>query len=162
MMVYRVVDWQKNFENSETRKLKHLRWVPVPNKHDGAAYGRLWSGEFPDAPGIFGAWVLILEVASKCSERGTLAKDGTAIGPREMSQRTRCPEPTYAAAFPALVTIGWLEQVEYRENLPASPETSGAKGREGKGIENASSVVVVPKTIQIGKNPPVRIHARNQ
>jgi hypothetical protein len=137
MKVYRVKDWHTHFENSETRKLKSLKWVPVPNKQDGATYRALW--DLPEAPEVFAAWILLLEVASKCPERGLLAKDGEAIDAAKLALYTGCPEEVYLHAIPALTSIGWLEVVEVDGAspgiLPEAPETSGLKGKEGKGKE---------------------------
>ncbi len=31
-------NWSENFENNRTRDLKEMKWIPVPNKHDGDGY----------------------------------------------------------------------------------------------------------------------------
>ena len=137
MRVYRVKGWDKHFENSETRKLKSLKWVPIPNKQDGSTYRALWN--LPKAPEVFAAWILILEVASKCPDRGTLLKDGEPIDAAKLALRTGCPEAVYLHAIPALTAIGWLELTDVSGDgpgiLPEPPETSALKGREGKGRE---------------------------
>ena len=73
MRLYRVRDWADHFENNRTRELRSLSWVPVPNRHDGDGYRTLI--ERKDGLALFGAWVLILEVASKCNPRGVLVRD---------------------------------------------------------------------------------------
>jgi hypothetical protein len=40
-MLYRIVDWDELFENSRTRQMKKMTWVPLPNKHDGDGYTEL-------------------------------------------------------------------------------------------------------------------------
>ena len=139
MKAYRIRDWSRLFENSETRKLKSLSWVPVPNKHDGAGYRALWEnlpaspetpGDFRGAPEVFAGWILLLELASRCPERGLLVKDGRPMTPREMALKTGAPEKLFVVALKELTSreIGWIEvaEVEIPGNFPTSPETSGA------------------------------------
>ena len=72
MILYRIRDWGRLFENNRTRELKRLEWIAVPNKHDSDGFTDLMSRE--DGPALYGAWVLILEVASKCEIRGVLSR----------------------------------------------------------------------------------------
>ena len=79
---YRVRDWDQHFENSRSRDYKKLDWVPLPNKHDGKGYRRLIALE--NGPALFAAWVLIVQVASKCPQRGVLAdEDGPLLFERD-------------------------------------------------------------------------------
>lgn len=150
--MYRVVDWERHFENNRTRELKTLTWVPFPNKHDGDGYTELL--DHPDGPAHYGAWCAIAQVASKCEPRGTLVRDGarphTAAS---LARMTHFPESIMAAAIERLVVqIKWLEIVpdpEGYEDLAAIPQESATapqspasrvraqegKGREGKGTE---------------------------
>ena len=72
--LYRIKDWDKNFEINRSRQLKRLWWVATPNKHDGDGYTDLITR--PDGISLFGTWCLIVQVASKVPqpERGTLVK----------------------------------------------------------------------------------------
>src|SRR4051812_44415687 len=97
---YRVRDWDSLYENSETRKLKKLSWVPIPNRHDGKGYRRLLAS--PEGPGSFGAWILILEVASRCPTRGVLVDTDGPIDSRGMADKTGYPEKLFKTAFKLL------------------------------------------------------------
>lgn len=140
-MIYRIRDWDKYFETHETRKLKRLAWVPVPNKHDGLGY-RLLMAE-PNGYQHYAAWLLLVQVASKCPRRGTLADDsGNGLNAEQLAAKTGAPSRAFAAAFEALVKVGWLEVLP--ENLPERREITGDSpdvpgpppvGREGKGRE---------------------------
>ena len=89
--LFAVKDWNTLFENAASRKLKGLGWVPIPNGHDSLAYCRMMSRK--DGPEIFAAWILIVQLASRCSERGILASsDGRPYCPEEMAVKTRGPE----------------------------------------------------------------------
>lgn len=123
VLLYRVKDWDKIFENNRTRELKHLDWVPMPNKMDGDGYTELL--DHPDGMSHFAAWVLIVEVASKCDKekRGTLVRDrDVPHDARSLARVTRGSAKIFEAAIPRLVAIGWLEQIEV--NVADQPVTS--------------------------------------
>lgn len=124
-VLYRIKEWDEHFENNRTRELKHMDWVPLPNKHDGDGYTELLS--HPDGAAHFGAWVAIVQVASKCKPRGTLVRsipqEGAGIpqAPAEggrtplrphdstsLSRITRIPAKVFDAVIPRLIQIGWL------------------------------------------------------
>lgn len=147
-MIYRIRDWDRHFETHDTRKMKRLAWVPIPNKHDGLGYRLLL--QQPNGFQHYAAWLLIVQVASKCPNRGTLADDtGNGLTAEALAAKTGAPANVFAKAFAALVEVGWLEAVAEnlpvrREILPESPGTPGdspgapgdSPGRiEGKGKE---------------------------
>lgn len=108
-MLYRVRDWEAHFENSRSRTYKRLDWVPIPNKHDGKGFRRLIAGEH--GPALFAAWVLIVQVASKCPERGVLADEDGPLDADDLCLKTGCPAIVFEQAFEVLSSskIGWLE-----------------------------------------------------
>jgi len=114
--LYRIRDWDTHFENSGSRQLKGTpRWVAVPNKHDGEGYLLLVVAH--DAgPAHFGAWNVILQVASKCVPRGTLIRDnGTPHTALTISIKTSFPKEIIAAALDRLVSedISWMEELDF-------------------------------------------------
>lgn len=137
---YRVKDWDKHFENHESRKVKRSYWVPIPNRHDGKSYRRIAS--HPDGVQVFAAWILILEAASKMPERGVLADEDGPLDAEDLSSMTGFPAAIFEAAFRLLPQdrIGWLEAEEVKprrrkspgisRNLPASPGTPGSSAVE--------------------------------
>ena len=107
-MIYRVREWAALYETATTRKRKQLGWVLVPNRHDSLGYNQLISR--PDGLEMFAAWVLILQVASRCAERGLLVSDtGKPYTAADISAKTRAPKDKIDAALGVLVEIGWLE-----------------------------------------------------
>lgn len=105
---YSVKDWDALFENAASRKLKALAWVPVPNNHNSVAYARLITSK--GGPEIFAAWVLIVQLASRCPQRGILASsDGRPYDAQEMAIKTRAPASMFEKALPYLTEIGWLD-----------------------------------------------------
>lgn len=135
MPIYKIRDWEKLFETCETKKLVHLRWVPIPNKHDGKSFRRIASME--NSSDIFTAWMLILQIASKCSPRGTLIDGNIPIDTEDMSIMTGFPEKIFKEALKVLSNgkIDWIEAVNPGES-PGTPGESAAEGRkEGNRIE---------------------------
>ena len=142
--LYRVRNWDKHFETHRTRELKKIDWVPIPNSHDGDGYTELL--DHPDGMAHYGAWLLILAVASKSTPRGVLIRDiengdNPAHIPRTLARLTRGSAATFEEAIPRLVSIGWLETCDDPAQIPRNPAplrgkpTIEGKGREGKGRE---------------------------
>ena len=117
-----ITNWGELYENAESRKRKKLAWVPVPNHHDSVGYCRLIAR--PDGVELFAAWILILQVASKCPERGFLgSSDGRPYGAAELSVKTRAPEELFVRALPVLEKLGWITAKPPFPETPAeSPE----------------------------------------
>ena len=110
--LYRVVDWEANYENNRTKELKHLTWIRMPTKHDGDGYTQLL--DHPNAAAHFGALVAMVEVAGKCDPRGTLVREsGRPHTAESLSRMTRIPAVVFEEVIPRLVSIdiGWLEVV---------------------------------------------------
>jgi hypothetical protein len=145
--VYRVKDWNSKYENNRTRELKRLDWVPVPNHQDTYGYGYVLS--LPNGPALFGAWMAMLQVASKCGIRGTLLRDGaTPYNSASLALVTRFPEDLIQQMLDVFSSdsLQWLEVVDLQgeiqipqqgAEIPHVPDASRARaqGREGKGRE---------------------------
>lgn len=118
--VYRIREWDKHFENHESRKVKTLAWVPVKNKHDGAGYRRIIS--LPNGAEVFAAWILMLQIASKMPVRGVLQNEEGPLDSLDMAVMTGLPASIFDSAIEALMhpRVRWLEQCEQSE-----PEVSG-------------------------------------
>ena len=136
----RVTDWNTAHENNRTRELKRLDWVPVPNRFDGDGYTALVDHE--DGASHLGAWVVILEVASRCDPRGTLIRsDGTPHSAVSLSRMSRLPVAVFEAAIPRLIKIGWLTEAPERKGnkrIPQDdagiPQDDATLSQEGAGI----------------------------
>lgn len=139
--VYRIRDWQKHFENHESRKVKSLAWVPVKNKHDGAGYRRV--AALPNSVQVFCGWCLIIQVASRMPTRGVLRDDDGALDPADLAAKTGYPETVFKAAFDALTDprIRWLELDSPGDSPGNEPNSGnfrdapGENGVEQKGTE---------------------------
>lgn len=112
MRLYRVRGWDSLFENAQSRKCTKLAWVLVPNKHDGKSFRRLMCME--NGPSLYGAWVILLQVASKCPERGILADEDGPLTAEDLALKSGCPEGVFIEALEVLSSpqIRWLEAEE--------------------------------------------------
>ena len=107
---YRVKDWPLHYECAQSRKCQVMKWVAVPNKHDGKGFGRIMRHK--DAGDLFSAWILIIQVASKCPDRGILADSSGPLTAEDMEFKTRFPAKCFELAFCELSKpeIGWIEK----------------------------------------------------
>jgi hypothetical protein len=143
--MFRIVDWERNFENNRTKELKKLSWVPFPNKHDGDGYTELL--DHPDGAAHYGAWCAIVQVASKCEPRGTLLRDGARPhDAASLARVTKIPRAYLEAAISRLINpVGWIEVVadpEPEQRFMETPQVrprvrarARARRREAKGME---------------------------
>ncbi|MFT5327491.1 MAG: hypothetical protein ACI8P0_005383 [Planctomycetaceae bacterium] len=142
-MRYRIRRWDELFENAQSRKTKTTSWVPVRNKHDGKSFRRVMA--LPNGPAIYAAWILTLQVASKCPKRGVLADADGPLTAEDLSVKTDCPESLFDEVFAELTSekISWLEAEEVDDDgnvvagsesatspLPEHSTSAGLKGRE--------------------------------
>lgn len=153
-MTYRINNWDFFFETAETKKLKKMSWVPVPNKHDGLGYRTLVSAQ--NGFQTYAAWIVLLQVASKCPIRGLLTDStGRSLSAADLELKTGIPKHVFEKAMTPLCEVGWLEEVIGAEEIVVSksagtpgehpgtpaddPGTPGLKGREGKEGNGISS-----------------------
>jgi hypothetical protein len=109
--LYRVRDWMLHFETSDTRKIRRLSFVPIPNKHDGKGYARVTALERPEQ--LLWGHVAICQIASKAPARGYLADEDGPFTAADLAAMTRTPIECFERAFAELVNDGieWLEEV---------------------------------------------------
>ncbi len=125
--LYRIANWHELYENNRSRVVDGLKWVPVPNRHDGEGFTRLM--QRADAPEVFTAWILLLQVASQADKnsRGTLRRtSGEPHTAETLSLKTRGKEAWFTKSLPILVQMGWLvaETVDGKDD---GTSTSGSR-----------------------------------
>jgi len=122
-MTYEIKNWERYFENSESRKYKKLSWVPVTNKHDGKTFGRLKNHK--KCAEIFAGWILILELASKMPVRGILEDEDGPLTAEDMALKTGFPQNIFELALNALSEskMGWIRNnSETSEDIRKPPK----------------------------------------
>jgi hypothetical protein len=116
--LYRIRDWRKHFEKNRTHGKTPPKRVSIPNNLDGSAYAELVQ-EHTEGPAHFGAWIVLLQTASKCNPRGTLVRsNGLPHDTLSLSRVTRFPERILNDALLRLVSLGWIEVSEVDGNVP--------------------------------------------
>lgn len=146
MNLYSIRNWSSRYENNRTRELKKLDWIPVPNQQDGEGYTLTVTQK--DGPQLIGAWLVILQVASRCGERGTLMRDtAKPHDSASIARLTRFPEPLIQRALDWFSSdeMQWIQVVETEvlaENHAQSRTTMrngdalpALQCLEGKGME---------------------------
>lgn len=120
MKLYAIRDWDAHFENNRSRSVKELGWIAIPNRHDGENFTLIMG--HPKADTIFTAWVLMLQVASKCQPRGSLVRgNGAPHTPESLAAKTRGKAEWFKLAFQFLeAETDWLDvsEVDGAEPLP--------------------------------------------
>jgi len=139
----RIKNWNELYENNETRKLKNLHWVRVPNGMESISFRELISHR--NGLAHFGVWILLLELASKqpAPRDGTISRSGGRLshdpesiakavgavhtwddsGVMEMvvsRARFDLVKETVSEALDRLVQLNWVEVVEI-EATSANP-----------------------------------------
>lgn len=113
---YRIVDWEKHFEISQSKRAGKITWVAVPNKHDGKTFRRI--ARHPKAPDLYAAWQLLVQVASKMPTRGVLRDEDGPTRSVDLADMTGFPQAIFDLAFEVLSTreFRWLEIIDHDEN----------------------------------------------
>ena len=139
MKLYAIRNWNEIYENNRSRQIESLSWVPFPNKHDGENFSLIMRHK--DGAIIFAAFILLVELASKCKPRGVLIRgNGQPHNVTSMSAKCQAPDVWFSTALDYLEhNTDWLEVKEFT-NERQSGVTSTSVGRqsgdeEGKGTE---------------------------
>lgn len=132
MRVMRIANWSQSFETAENKKLLRLTWLALPTKQEGDGYTELMSAHV-NGCAHFGAWTAMLQLAAKCTPRGTLVRN---LGGRlvahdvaSIGRITRAPIEVIEEAIPRLVEIGWLEFIDYQEVMESAGKPAAEDGK---------------------------------
>lgn len=130
--LFRVRDWETHFESADMVKYKRLYSVRFPNKHDGKSYA--WLCGRPDPLALFGAFVLVCQLASRAPVRGYLCDEDGPWTAREMALMARMT--AHADHFQRVLDelsgeeIDWLERATLEE-LAEEQERQGERRSTG-------------------------------
>lgn len=159
MNLYRITGWNDHYENNRSRKVIDLSWVPIPNRHDGENFSTIMA--HPDGAEIYAAWILMLQVASRCQPRGSLVRDnGKPHTAESLALKTRGKQKWFEKAMAFLsANTDWLEIQQVAPNchddatgLPPDCQSGDEEGNrregnrmEGKGTEEQGADAPVSK-----------------
>jgi len=109
--VYRVVNWDGNFEGAKSKTYNNKSSCMMPTKH-GLGFHRIIQNK--DGSAIFGAWCAMIQVISRHSKprQGYLTDDGRVHGkpytPSDLELLTGVPSKYFTLLFPLAQSVGWL------------------------------------------------------
>lgn len=132
-MIYRVLNWERVFENNKSRERDACSFVCVPNKQHGMSFSRIMAE--PDGGAIYGIWCLILGACSqqKKPRAGWLTEDGHQTGtpwaPSDLALKFRRPEAEITRALDFLCSpkIGWMEGEKTSQDVDSKPSKNSAR-----------------------------------
>ncbi len=142
MKLYAIRDWNTLYENNRSRTVESLSWVKIPNRHDGENFTSIMA--HPEGSKIFSAFILMVEIASRCVPRGTLIRtNGTPHDGTSMAVKCRAPVSWFDIGLPYLENhTDWLEVsdiiVSCKTDSQVTPRLAPdcqAGAQEGKGME---------------------------
>jgi hypothetical protein len=104
--------------------------VPIPNKHDGENFITIIRSKHGSE--IYAAWVLMVQVASKCQPRGSLLRgNGQPHTPATLSLKTNAPEIWFKLAFDFLEEhTDWLDIQEVADGCQSTVSQVPSNGIE--------------------------------
>ncbi|HUQ72643.1 MAG TPA: hypothetical protein VM165_24150 [Planctomycetaceae bacterium] len=135
---YIIRGWGEYFENAQSRKYDKLTWVRMPNKHDGKSFRRLL--RMADGLTMYGAWGLIVQVASKCPERGVLADADGPLSAEDISLKCDAPTELVERALQILSSpeIGWLTTAPLLADYHPTGSTLPADAHDAPAVSRAA------------------------
>lgn len=111
-------EWSTHYEISDARRTaadRPLPWVAVKTKHDGKGFRRLT--RLDRGLEIFGAFVLMVEVAAKMPVRGVLADEDGPLTADDLHDMTGFPSDAFDLSIKTLcdssLRVNWLEESSY-------------------------------------------------
>lgn len=126
--MYQIADWDEHYESSETKKIRRLAWVPIPNATGGSYY------ELVDAHGArgLGVWVALVQHASRRERRKRTGRFSGSI--RAISRQSGVPPEDFHEVVPTLLQIGWLQALTPdTESRPVTPRKGSGRNPKSRG-----------------------------
>ena len=171
-MTLRIKDWDRHFENAESRKRDRLAFVLIPNRQ-GSFYCEMMLEE--DGLELYAIWVQLLAVASCTkpkSRRGELVMgNGRPHDARSLAMVLRIPQEKLERAIPFFLNSGRLESSgdflndsqsvgkksgDKQENDRSTSPSERKKERKKEGRKGASCPPKPPPTAPLSEAPPAQ------
>jgi hypothetical protein len=108
--LYKIRDWNRHFETSDSKRYKTVSWIKVQNKLHGRGLRRLL--RLPDGAAVFGAFILICEVASTMPVRGILADEDGPLSVTDIADKLAVSSDLILRALDVCSSkgIGWIHR----------------------------------------------------
>lgn len=165
MQFYAIRDWDRLYENSRSRNVSKLGWVPIPNRHDGETFTRIMEHEH--GAEIFASFILLVQIASKSKSRGVLIRgNGQPHTITSLSAKCRAPVTWLSRALDYLTKeTDWLELVDLTDGcqdgdrrVVGGCQDPVIEGKEGNGMKEGNGTVIelVKSRLNTHFNQPIR------
>lgn len=168
MAVYFFQHWHKHFERAQARRLARLPWIPQSLNFAHPLYLRLLDGK--NGVVLYGVYRILAAFAGTCEPRGALiARDGSPLSLRNISQATRISQVTLRSSLKKLLDLDAIQQAEDwpraralmnsehnsdANSDPISDPNSDANSETGKG-RNKKDSSLLPSSSPGEDEPPV-------
>lgn len=147
--LYSIPNWDRDYENHETRKLKRLAFLPIRIDQFEDVYRTA-------GPAVAGTWTALIALAARSPVRGELRDFATKpLRKRDVSATLLRRNSTIFAHVDLLVSMGWLtfspaEGIEGKtESARARDTVVVVRGEDPKPVPAS----VVPATVQDSRVP---------
>jgi hypothetical protein len=133
---YRVCNWSRDYEISQSRPVKHMYWVARPIRITGSDYAELL--DEPEGIAFYGIWHAIIELSANCEPRGSLLKPGgTPHLQKSIARALRISEEILQRSISCFLSLGWLEEVPFTKQSISSLSDNHQHARES--LQNGTS-----------------------
>lgn len=131
-----VAKWTDTFEIAESRRHRALRWVSIPLGIQSNGYALMIEEFGEEAPAIYGAWIILVQIAASCSVRGLLCTSkGVGYTASRLSLLSHFPSTVFEKLIQWCLheEVGWLEIVSEKtvRKLLTSPRLGDAQPEAG-------------------------------
>lgn len=110
---YYIVDWDEHFETADTKRMKKMSYVKQSINFSHDAVRDLLRADPVRGAAVYGAWRLMISLASQCRPRGVFFKDtGQPHTVDSIADRLCLTPELVDSAISWLMTIGWVSTDE--------------------------------------------------
>jgi hypothetical protein len=121
-LMYRIRDWDKHFENAQSRRFATTKWVSMPNKR---GYGYTKMLKQPNGEAMFGCWCSIVEYASTCEKRGDIRSGDRWLSATDIADVIAFSEKTVKETIKfCSQALDWIEDMTSNTAVRACSDSS--------------------------------------
>jgi hypothetical protein len=124
---YRIRNWNRDYEVSQSRHIEYLKWVPRPILINTTDYAEIM--EHPDGMAIYGVWQAVIELGARCEPRGSLLKPGgTPLLQTSIAHTLRISIELLQKSISLFLYLGWLEELPFTKHTISEPVDNYTNG----------------------------------
>jgi hypothetical protein len=176
MKAYHIKDWDRDRENSDTRRYQDLLWFRNKVKLLGEGLGHTLGQPDKQGPFLYGMFKILEQIAAagRQGDRGWLVRNGSALDADRMGNLVRLPTTyfTEALKFFSTAPMDWLELADFpvkespRNPGVAADDPDTARTPRGESPRNPGVAADDPDTARrnstTGERTNVRLRTNDQ